>query len=136
MPPTLDSVYQSAAGSGYCVLGIYADGRTSMKSMKKFLMTLALFTAAAYAQTTHVLPQNTEIKVRTDTAIPAKPAANAKYTGTISNDVVDNSGAVAIPRGTKAQLVAVPTTDGKDTNLDLRSVAVSGQKYLLTTQTT
>jgi hypothetical protein len=136
MPPTLDSVYQNAAGSGNCVLGIYLDGRTGMKFMKKFLVTLTLFTAAAYAQTTHVLPQNTEIKVRTDTAVPAKPAANAKYTGTISNDVVDNSGAVAIPRGTKAQLVAVPTTDGKDTNLDLRSVAVSGQKYLLTTQTT
>jgi hypothetical protein len=105
-----------------------------MKSMKKFVGMLMLVAAAAYAQTTHVLPQGTEIKVRTDTAIPAKPAANSKYTATVANDVVDNSGTVAIPRGAKAQLVAVPTTDGKDTNLDLRSVTVNGQRHLLTMQ--
>lgn len=96
---------------------------------------LMLLTVGAVAQTTHVLPSGTEIKVRTDTAIPAKPAANAKYAGTIANDVTDSSGAVLIPRGAKAQLVAIPTSDGKDTNLDLRTVTVNGKSYLLTTNT-
>lgn len=99
------------------------------------IIVLVAFSAAS-AQTARVLPSGTDIKVRTDTAVPAKPAANSKYTGTISNDVTDNSGAVAIPRGSHAQLVAVPTSDGKDANLDLRSVTVNGKKYLLTTQST
>ena len=33
------------------------------------------------------------------------------------------------------QLVAVPSADGKDTNLDLRSVTINSQRYVLTTQT-
>jgi hypothetical protein len=102
--------------------------------LRKFvvgIITLAAFGAAS-AQTTHVLPQGTEVKVRTDTAIPAKPAANSRYTATVTNDITDNSGAVAIPRGSKAQLVAVP--NGKDTNLDLRSVTVNGQRELLSVQ--
>ena len=93
---------------------------------------VTLLAAAAFAQTSHVLPDGTEIKVRVDNAIPAHPPANAKYAATISEDVTDRSGSVAIPRGSRAQLVAVPS--GKDTTLDLRSVVVDGRRYLLTAQ--
>jgi len=85
----------------------------------------------AFAQANHILNQGTEIKVRTDTAIPAKPAADQQYTATISNDVMNSSGSVAIPRGSRAVLVAVPTADGKDVDLDLRYVTVNGRRYLL-----
>ena len=85
-------------------------------------------------QTRHVLPVGTEIKVRTNTPIPSKPARNASFSASISDDVRDNAGEVIIPRGSRAQLVAVPTSDGKDTNLDLRSVTVSGRRYLLAEQ--
>ena len=57
---------------------------------------------------------------------------NAKYSARVSNDVTDSSGALVIPKGSRAQLVAVPAE--KDTNLDLRSVTVEGKRYLLTTQ--
>ena len=101
-----------------------------MKSTKLLLTAVAvLLASSAWAQT---LPKDSEIKVRTDTAIPAKPAANAKYTASVSNDVTDSSGSVVIPRGSRAQLVAVQ--NGNDTNLDLRSVTVNGRRYLLTTQ--
>lgn len=100
-----------------------------------FIPLVLLLASGALAQTTRVVPEGTEIKVRTDTAIPAKPAANAKYAGTISSDVSSQSGAVVIPRGSRAQLVAMPTADGKDTDLDLRSVTVSGKRYLLETST-
>jgi hypothetical protein len=105
--------------------------------MKRTLVAafIVLLATATFAQT-HVLPSGSEIKVRTDTSIPAKPAANARYGAVVSNDVTDSSGAVVIPRGATAQLVAVPTSNGKDTNLDLRYVTVSGRRYLLTTQTT
>ena len=101
-----------------------------MKSAKLLLATAAvLLASSAWAQT---LPSGTEIKVRTDSAIPAKPAPNSKYTGSISNDVTDSSGNVVIPRGSRAKLVAEP--NGDDTNLDLRSVTVNGKHYELTTQ--
>lgn len=98
--------------------------------MKFRLMLLFLLVVgvAAFAQV-RTLPEGADIKVRTDTAIPAHPAANASYSATVSDDVLDSSGAVAIPRGSRARLVATPTTDGKDTNLDLRSVTVNGQRY-------
>jgi len=106
-----------------------------MKPKLNLLATvLALLITGAAAQT-RVVPKDTTIKVRTDSAIPAKPADNAKYTGSVSTDVTDSSGAVIIPRGSRATLVAVPNPDGKDTTLDLRSVTVGGQHYLLTTQT-
>jgi hypothetical protein len=101
-----------------------------MKSAKLLFATAAILLASsAWAQT---LPKDTEIKVRTDTAIPAKPEANSHYTGSISNDVTDSSGNVVIPRGSRAQLVAIPS--GNDTTLDLRSVNVNGKHYLLTAQ--
>jgi len=83
------------------------------------------------AQANPVLSQGTEIKVRTDTVIPEKPVAGNQYTASISNDVVNNAGGVAIPRGSRGVLVAVPTADGKDVDLDLRYVTVGGHKYLL-----
>lgn len=105
-----------------------------MKIRHAIALSLLFAAPMAAAQTSHILPQGSEIKVRTDSPIPAKPSANGTYTATVSDDVMNNAGAVAIPRGSRAQLVAVPSSDGKDTNLDLRSVTVNGQRYLLTTQ--
>lgn len=103
---------------------------------KTLLLTILLLSIASFAQTVRTIPEGTTIKVRTDTAIPAKPAAGASYTATVSDDVLDKSGQVAIPRGSRAQMVAVATEDKKDTNLDLRSVTINNRKYLLTTAST
>ncbi len=101
--------------------------------LKILAVSLVFFSIAALAQTTHILKEGTTIKVRTDTAIPAKPNPNAAFTATVSQNIADASGAVVLPRGARAKLVAVPTENGKDTNLDLRSVTVNGKTYLLTT---
>jgi hypothetical protein len=101
--------------------------------LKTLLLLVVMASVSAFAEANRVLPEGSDIKVRTDTAIPAKPARNASYTATVSEDVMDKSGAVAIPRGSRAQLVAVPTTDAKDTTLDLRSVTLNGRKYQVTT---
>jgi hypothetical protein len=103
-----------------------------MNAKTTLLVILLMAACVALAETGRVLPQGTEIRVRTDTPIPAKPVANAKYTATVSDDVLNSSGSVAIPRHARAQLVAVPTADRKDTKLDLRSVTVKGHRYLLT----
>lgn len=108
-----------------------------MKSPKLLLIVPALLAISAMAQSSqgaYVIPQGTDIKVRTDTTIPAKPVTDTRYTATISNDVMNNSGGVAIPRGSRADLIAVPTDDGKDTYLDLRNVSVNGRRYELETR--
>jgi hypothetical protein len=105
-----------------------------MKSTCILATILISFIPIASAQTNHTLPQGAEIKVRTDTAIPAKPPANQHYTATVSADVMNSSGTVAIPRGAHAGLVAVPSENGKDANLDLRYVTVNGRKYLIATK--
>jgi hypothetical protein len=100
-----------------------------MKPTNLLAIVAVLLASSAWAQT---LPKDSEIKVRTDTSIPAKPPANAKYAASISNDVTDSSGSVVIPRGSRAQLVAVQ--NGNDTTLDLHSVTVNGKRYVLTAQ--
>ena len=100
--------------------------------MKRILLaTLFAGLTAFSANAQQNLPSGTEIKVRTDTAIPAKPADNSRYSASVSDDVKDASGNVLIPRGSRARLVAVPSNDGKDTNLDLRSVTINGTPYLI-----
>jgi hypothetical protein len=89
-----------------------------------------------YPMANQIVPSGTQISVRTDTAIPAKPSANSTFTATVSSDVMASNGQVVIPRGTPAQLVAVPTPDGKDTALDLTSVMFNGTPYNLTANTT
>jgi hypothetical protein len=107
----------------------YQEGYTMKRTMLFATMLLGL--AAVSAQAQQNLPSGTEIKVRTDTAIPAKPAADSRYSASVSDDVKDASGNVLIPRGSRARLVAVPSNDGKDTTLDLRSVTVNGTPYLI-----
>ncbi len=103
-----------------------------MRVKSLFIVSLLLAATVALATSEHTLPQGTDIKVRTDTAIPAKPARGAVYSATVASDVMDQSGAVAIPKGSRAQLVAVPSPDGKDVTLDLRSVTVGSQRYSIT----
>lgn len=102
--------------------------------MKAFLLplVLALTWLPAVAQSVHTLPKDTEIKVRTEQKIPAKPTLGATFAATISDDVVDGSGAVVIPKGSAARLAAVKGEGGKDVALDLRSVNVNGRSFLLT----
>jgi hypothetical protein len=105
--------------------------------MKRSLLLAALALAAipAFAQSRPVLAEGTEIKIRTDQNIPAKPSLGATYSATVSDDVLDRSGAVIIPRGSPARLVAVEGEGGKDVALDLRSVTVNDRKYLLAVDT-
>ena len=75
--------------------------------MKAFLLplVLALTWLPAVAQSVHTLPKDTEIKVRTEQKIPAKPTLGATFAASVSDDVVDGSGAVVIPKSSSARLV-------------------------------
>jgi hypothetical protein len=99
-----------------------------MRTINLLGMLLLIASGVALPQT-RTLAKGTEIKVRTDTAIPATPRVGARYAATVSDDVAGESGGVMIPRQSRATLVAERT--GKDTALDLRSVTVDGKTYAL-----
>src|SRR3954462_5047884 len=110
------------------------------KMLMQAMAAALLLGASALAQNSatnyQTVSSGTEIKVRTDSAIPAKPAHGAAYSGTISQDVTGSGGSVVIPRGSRATLVAAASDNGKDTVLDLRSVTVNGRRFNLVTSAT
>ena len=101
--------------------------------MKKVVFLLLCFALLVSASAQRVVSSGSEVTLRTDTAIKVDPANVGKvYTATVMNDVMDQSGAVAIPRNSKARLAVVRTgTDNKDVALDLQSVNVRGQRVSL-----
>jgi len=85
------------------------------------------------------IPIGTELSVRTNEAIDSKTASVGQtFSAVIAADVLDSSGAVAIPKGSDAQLIIRSTSGGSITSasdlvLDVDAVTVSGTRYLIST---
>ena len=100
-----------------------------MRSNLIRLLTCSL-ALSGFAIAQRTVNAGTEIEVRTDQAINVKAAsAAATYPASVANNVLDSNGNVAIPKGARARLRAVPVNDGL--TLDLDSVTVNGQRYSL-----
>ncbi len=89
---------------------------------------------------TYQLPVGTEISVRSEETIDSGKAAEGQtYAAEVERDVLDAAGDLVIPRGSNAQIVIKSASKGgrirgaSDLVLDLRSVAVEGQQYQLST---
>ena len=105
------------------------------------IAAMALLCSPLVAQS--VIASGTEIAVRSDQAITADSKAVGKtYLGTVNADVLDKNGKVAIPHGSRAQLVVVKATDQNmvtkaiDKNavtLGLGSVSLNNHRLLLNT---
>ena len=86
-----------------------------------------------------VIPQGTQISVRTDETIDStKNSLGKLYAAKIQQDVVESTGAVGIPAGTPAMLQVVDMNQGatqtgatssKNLALDLYSVTLNGREY-------
>ena len=70
----------------------------------------------------------TQIVVRTSENIDQRAADGRIYAGEVNEDVLDQSGRVAIPRGSAVELEVRGTPDN-DLILDLDSIVVNGQRY-------
>jgi hypothetical protein len=96
-------------------------------------LILAVVSPAAMVVAQHsTIPSGTEITVRTDEAINAdadNTSTTHMYPGRVSEDVQDRDGNVVIPRGSHAQLAAIKDSEGL--SLDLRSVTVNGERYIV-----
>ena len=86
-----------------------------------------------YSGATTTIPAGTEIDVRTNETIDSKTAGpGQRFTGVIGNDVRDNSGAIAIAKGSDVELV-IRSSSSSDLVLDIDSLMVNGQRYVVST---
>jgi hypothetical protein len=88
-----------------------------------------------------VVPTGNTITVRTNETIDSKTAtANQAFGGVIANDVLDEKGHVAIPKGSAATLVVRSVVaQGKmqgqsELAVDVDAVSVAGHRYKLETE--
>jgi len=105
---------------------------------------LAALCSPLWAQS--VVASGTEIPVRVDNGITANAnSVGHVFPATVSSDVRDSSGNVAIPKGSPAELVVVKAADqnaaSKAVNknavtLDLQTITANGHRYLLSSNNT
>ena len=93
---------------------------------------------AAIQSRTLEIPAGTRVRVRTEETIDSRRAAPGQtYAARVASEVRDAAGAVVIPRGANAQLFIKSASRGgrfrgaSDLVLDLQSVAVEGQRYIV-----
>jgi len=89
-----------------------------------------------YGDTWTTLFPGTILSVRVAEPIDSRAAAEGQtYPATISQDVMDGSGSLVIPRGSEAALVVRRIHENGELVLDLDSVRVKGRRYLVDTST-
>ena len=98
--------------------------------MKKLMLVLGagLLATCAFAQPQDIVPAGSVITVRTDERIFANRSDGRVYTGSVSEDVVDRDGRVAVPRGARVELL-VRQISRNEMVLDLEALDVSGRRY-------
>jgi len=95
--------------------------------------------AAVQSKTLETLPSGTEIVVRTNEAINSKSATeNQAFAAQVDQDVMDSSNNVVVPKRSPVELVIRKVSQGSVTGspemmLDVQSVTVGGQRYLVST---
>jgi len=97
-------------------------------------------TQAEIRTKTYVVPVGTKVSVRTDDAINSATATEGQtYAAEVTDDILDANGDVVIPHGSNAQIVIRSASKGgrfrgaSDLVLDLQSVSVEGQQYIVST---
>lgn len=86
------------------------------------------------------IPAGADIVVRTNEQIDTTSANDGRtYTAVVDRDISDSSGNLLVPKGSQAELVVRDVNTGGATGspelvLDLQSLEVNGQRYLVSTQ--
>lgn len=86
-----------------------------------------------------IIPYGTKFSIRSNEAIDSKTATVGQhFLAVVERDILDSTGALAIPKGSDAQLVIRSTaggsmTDASDLVLDVDSVTVEGTRYVVST---
>lgn len=95
---------------------------------------------SAITTKTYALPVGTKVSVRTEETIDSGKAAEGQtFAAEVTEAVRDESGATVIPRGANAQIIITSASQGgrftkaSDLSLDLKSVAIDGRQYRIST---
>jgi hypothetical protein len=95
---------------------------------------------SAITTKTYELPVGTQVSVRTEETIDSGKAVEGQtFAAEVTQTVRDESGATVIPRGANAQIIITSASQGgrftkaSDLSLDLKSVAIEGRQYRLST---
>jgi hypothetical protein len=95
---------------------------------------------SAITTRTYELPLGTEVSVRTEETIDSGKAVEGQtFAAEVTQTVRDEAGATVIPRGANAQIVITSASKGgrftkaSDLSLDLKSVAIEGRQYRIST---
>src|SRR3954467_9334389 len=78
------------------------------------------------------IESGTNIQVRTNDTIDVERNDNRVYYGVVDQDVRGTNGRLAIPRGSRVELIVRVMRDN-DLVLDLESVNVNGERYAIQT---
>src|SRR5687768_8373697 len=79
---------------------------------------------------TDVIPAGVRIPVRLDQTIDVRiPSDGRVFTGSVTEDVLSQSGTVMIPRGARAELI-VQNLGEREGTIDLESVEFGGKRYM------
>jgi hypothetical protein len=95
--------------------------------------------AAVQSNKLETLPGGTEVVVRTNEAINSQSAKeNQAFAAQVDQDVMGGSNNVVVPKGSPVELVIRKVSQGSvtgspDMMLDVQSVTVGGQRYLVST---
>jgi hypothetical protein len=110
-----------------------------VKDVASLVFTRSIPPSAAASGTGKIIPVGTEITIRTDESVDYKASSTGQlYSATVSEDVSDVSGNIAIPAGAPAKLVVRDITSGGAVHspelvLDLFSISVNGKEYRVDT---
>ena len=77
-----------------------------------------------------IVGAGTRIAIRTNETVDARNNDGRVFTGIVEEDVSDQNGSIAIPRGSNAELIFRSTPEG-ELLLDLDSVNVNGQRFAI-----
>jgi Protein of unknown function (DUF3011) len=82
---------------------------------------------------TIMIPSGTQLAVRTNENIDsAQASVGQTFSGVMTEDVRDGSGATAVPKGSDVRLV-IRSAEGSNLVLDIDSITVGGQQYQVST---
>jgi len=111
------------------------DYQFPLRDVSSLVLTGSQAPAASHPIPTVVIPQGTDIVIRTDDSIRSGQESSGQlYPATIEQNVYGSSGSVAIPAGTTAKLVVSNVRSGGAVHspelvLDLYSIDVHGEQY-------
>jgi hypothetical protein len=115
------------------------DYQFPLRDVSSLILTGSPAPAASHHIPTVIVPEGTDIVIRTDDSIRSgQDSSGQLYPATIEGDVYGSSGSIAIPAGTRAKLVVSNVRGGGAVHspelvLDLYSVDVHGEEYRVDT---